>query len=178
MKKKSNKIIVSAFVAVLLFAFAGESAAQQVEIGLRYNPEFTWLVNKNDDAAGSALDLTRNFGYFSFGAGAIYYFDTNFGVAADLLFSREGQRYEGNFNGTTPDPATYSSVVRTQASLNNIVLTGDYVAKAELNYIKLPIMLSFTSDNTMPLFISVLVGPQFNFLKSAVQEVNHMLLLC
>jgi hypothetical protein len=50
---------------------------------------------------------------------------------------------------------------------------GDYVAKAELNYIKLPIMLSLTSDNTRSLFFTLLVGPQLNFLANVAQEVNH-----
>ncbi len=54
-----------------------------------------------------------------------------------------------------------------------MVITGDYVAKAELNYIKLPIMLSLTTDNTKPFFFTLLVGPQINFLANVAQEVNH-----
>jgi hypothetical protein len=56
--------------------------------------------------------------------------------------------------------------------LDNTVIVGDYVALAELNYIKLPIMLSLTSDNTKPLFFTLLVGPQFNFLQGVAQEIN------
>lgn len=157
----------------LAFTCSLKVVAQELEIGLRLNPEFTGLINKNDNNAGNDLNLTSTFGYFSFGAGAIFNFNNNFGLAVDLLFSREGQRYKGNFNGSTPDATTYSSIVSTQISLNNTVIAGDYVAKAELNYIKLPIMVSLTSDNTETLFFTLLAGPQFNFLEGVAQEVNH-----
>ena len=173
MKYSKDKIIICISIVALLLIRTFKADAQQVELGLRYNPEFTGLINKNDNNAGNKLDLTSNFGYFSFGAGAIFNFNNNFGLAVDLLFSREGQRFKGNFNGSAPDATTYSSVVNTQVSLNNTVIMGDYVAKAELNYIKLPIMLSFTSDNTKLLFFTLLVGPQFNFLEGVAQEVNH-----
>jgi hypothetical protein len=173
MKNSKDKITICIFVSALLFVCPLKVDAQQVELGLRYNPEFTGLINKNDNNAGSALTLTSNFGYYSYGAGAIFNFNSNFGLAVDLLFSREGQRFSGNFNGGAPDPATYASVVNTQVTLNNVVIVGGYVAKAELNYIKLPIMLSLTSDNTKPVFFTLLVGPQLNFLQSVAQEVNN-----
>jgi len=174
MKFYKVKIIICFSVATLLIVFALNAKAQKFELGFRYNPEFTGLMNTNDKNAGSELDLTSNFGYLlTLGAGAIYNFNNNTGVAVDILFSREGQRFKGNFNGAPIDAATYSSVVSTQVSLNNIVIVGDYVAKAELNYFKLPIMLSLTTDNTRPLFFTLLVGPQFNFLANVAQEVNH-----
>ena len=173
MKYSKDKIIICIFISALLFVCALKVNAQQIELGLRLNPEFAGLINKNDNNAGNKLELTSNFEYYSFGAGAIFNFNNNFGLAIDLLFSREGQRFKGNFNGSAPDAATYSSVVSTQVSLNNTVIVGDYVAKAELNYIKLPIMLSITTDNTEPLFLTMLVGPQFNFLEGVAQEVNH-----
>ena len=173
MINSKDRIIKCISIVTLFFVGALKADAQQIELGVRYNPEFTSLINKNDNNAGNKLELTNNFGYFSFGAGAIFNFNNNFGLAVDILFSREGQRFKGNFTGEPSDAATYSSVVNTQVSLNNMVIVGDYVAKAELNYIKLPIMLSLTSDNTKPLFFTLLVGPQFNFLEGVAQEVNH-----
>jgi Outer membrane protein beta-barrel domain len=173
MKYLKDKIIICISIVTLFFVYVLKVDAQQFELGVRYNPEFTSLINKNDNNAGNKLELTNNFGYFSFGAGAIFNFNNNFGLAVDILFSREGQRFKGNFNGGPPDAATYSSVVSTQVTLNNTVIVGDYVAKAELNYFKLPIMLSLTSDNTKALFFTLLVGPQFNFLEGVAQEVNH-----
>jgi len=166
------KTFLRTFVMMLTIAI-GVFQAQTVELGLRYNPEMTSLLNKNDNNAGSNLNLTSNFGYFSFGAGAILNFNNYLGIAVDLLFSREGQRFEGNFTGSPSDAATYSSIVSTQLSLNNMVIVGGYVAKSELNYIKLPLMISLTSDNTKPFFFTLLAGPQFNFLIDVAQEVNH-----
>ncbi|MGA2298046.1 MAG: outer membrane beta-barrel protein [FCB group bacterium] len=173
MKNSKDKILILISIAALLFVCSLKLNAQNIEIGVRYNPEFTGLMNTNDNNAGNALKYTSNFGYFSFGAGAIINFNNNIGLAVDILFSREGQRFAGNTTDNPPDATTYSSVVYTQVSLNNIVIVGDYVAKAELNYIKLPLMLSLTSDNTKPFFLTLLVGPQFNFLQSVAQEVNH-----
>jgi len=172
MKDSKDKIIICISIAALLFVNVLKTNAQQIELGFRYNPEFAGLINTNDNNAGNKLDLTSNFEYYSFGAGVIFNFNNNFGLAVDLLFSREGQRFKGNFNGSAPDPATYSSVVYTQAYLNNMVIMGDYVAKAELNYIKLPIMFSLTSDNTKLFFFTLLLGPQINFLEGVAQEVN------
>jgi hypothetical protein len=173
MKNSRNRIIICVSIAALFFVCVLKVAAQEFELGLRLNPEFTDLMNKNDDNAGNELDLTNHFGYLSGGVGAIYNFNNNIGLAVDLLFSREGQAFKGHFTGSPPDAATYSSVVNTQVSLNNTVIVGDYVALAELNYIKLPIMFSLTSDNTQPYFFTLLVGPQFNFLEGVAQEVNN-----
>ena len=173
MKSSVRKVSIYICVTALLLVFATKAEAQNFEIGIRYNPEFTGLLNKNDANAGNQLDYTSSFAYLSFGAGAIYNINKNMGFAIDILFSREGQRFQGNFTGSSFDASTYSSVVYMQVSLNNTDFAGEYVAKAELNYIKLPIMFSLTSDNTKPLFFSLLVGPQFNFLYDVAQEVNH-----
>jgi len=154
--------------------FATKAEAQNFEIGIRYNPEFTGLLNRNDMNAGSELMPTSNFVYSgSFGAGVIFNFSRNYGLALDILFSREGQRFKGYLASSPSDAAAYSSVVRLQAFQNNIVIVGDYVAKAELNYIKIPLTMSFSSDNSKPFFFTMLVGPQFNILKGVAQEVNH-----
>jgi hypothetical protein len=173
MKNSKAKIIIFFSIIALLFIYNEKTEAQDIEIGLRYNPEFTWLLNKNDSNAGNNLSTTSHFGYLSFGAGAIYNINNNIGLAVDLLFSREGQAFQGNFTGSPSDATTYSAVVSKQIFLNNTVIVGDYVALAELNYIKLPLMLSLTTDNTRPFFFTVLVGPQFNFLVDVAQEVNH-----
>jgi opacity protein-like surface antigen len=173
MKYLKVKCIICTLIIALLFIHSLSSGAQKLEFGIRYNPEFTSLLNNNDNNAGSELDVANNFGYLlTFGAGAIYNFNANIGIGIDVLFSREGQQFKGHFTGNIPDAATYSSVVSTQVSLNNITIVGDYVAKAELNFIKLPIMLSLTTDNTNPIFFTLLVGPQLNFLANVAQEVN------
>lgn len=163
--KNISFAIVFALMSAPLFAQTG------LEIGFRYNPEFTGLLNKNDFDAGDELNFKSHFGYLSFGVGALYNINNNIGLGVDILFSREGQAFTGVFD-VTPDSNAYSSVVATQVFLNDTIIVGDYEALAEPNYIKLPLMLSLTSDNTKPLFFTMLVGPQFNFLEGVAQEVD------
>jgi len=172
MKNLRNKIINCISVLTLFLMLLLKINAQQLEIGIRYNPELSGLINKNDNNAGSGLSPTNHVAIYSGGIGAIYNID-NIGLAIDILFSREGQTFNGNFNDNPIDPATYSAVVKRQLDQNNMTINGNYVAKAELNFVKIPLMLSISSDNTKPIFYSLLIGPQFNILEGVAQEVNH-----
>jgi hypothetical protein len=174
MKPEKNNIVYCILITSLLALGALKTEAQNFELGLRYEPEFSALLNKNDADAGPALDYASHFTYFNFGIGAVYNFNQSIGLASDILFSREGQNFTGNFAGTTLDPATYSSVVSTQVYLNHLDISGGYIAKSELNFIKLPVMFSFMSDNSKPFFFTILAGPQINFLYNVAQEVNHI----
>jgi len=168
-----NKIILSIILSPLLFGATLNAKAQSLEFGIRYEPEFSVLMNSNDANASPALNYVSHFTYFNFGIGATCNVNKNIGLAVDVLLSREGQNFEGNFNASPYNSATYSSVVNKQIFLNNLDVNGDYAARAELNFIKLPIMLSLSTDNTQPIYFSFLVGPQINFLYNVAQEVNH-----
>jgi len=168
------KTIIQSIAIGALFITGGlKTEAQNFELGFRYEPEYSVLMNKNDADAGPALTTTNHFTYINFGIGGVYNFTNHVGLAIDVLWSREGQAFSGNFNGTPPDRNTYSSVVSTQLFLNNEVIVGDYVALSELNFIKFPVMLSFTSDNTQPIYFTLQAGPQINLLYDVAQEINH-----
>jgi len=164
-----KKLTIAALFALLSAPLFSQ---QGLQIGFRLNPEFTGLTNNDDSDAGPELDFKKHFTYLSFGLGAVYNFNEHVGLGVDLLFSREGQAFTGTFNGGEIDSNAYSSVVATQMYLNDTFPYGKYEALAELNYIKLPIMLSLTSDNSKPAFFTMLVGPQINFLQGVAQEVN------
>ncbi len=166
-------VIQSIAIGALFIACTSTTEAQNFELGFRYEPEFSVLMNKNDADAGPALTTTSHFTYINFGIGGVYNFTNHIGLAVDVLWSREGQAFSGNFNGTPPDKNTYSSVVSTQLFLNNEVIVGDYVALSELNFIKFPIMLSLTTDNTQPIFFTLQAGPQINLLYDVAQEINR-----
>jgi hypothetical protein len=174
MKKTINIIKLYTCLGCLLVVGVSKVNAQSFELGLRYEPEFSVLMNKNDANAGPALNYASHFSYFNLGIGATYRLNNNMGLAIDVLFSREGQNFTGNFNGNNPDPATYSSVVATQAFLNNMVITGDYVAKSELNFIKLPVMLVLSTDIAQPVYFTFSVGPQVNILYNVAQEIDKV----
>lgn len=161
-------------IAALLFVFSSSSFAQSgLQLGLRFNPEFTGIANSNDAAASPELEKTSHFGYLSFGIGALYNIDRNIGVGVDILFSREGQAFTGTFaGGEAEHQDAYSAVIATQLKQNSLPVKGDFEALAELNYIKVPVMFSWATDNTAPIYFSILVGPQFNFLHGIALEVN------
>ena len=167
-----SKIKSGLAIIALSFGLAANSQAQNLELGIRLNPEFTGLLNKNDMNVGKELDYASHFSYLSFGIGAVYNINTNFGVAVDILFSREGEAYKGNLDGSPTDKNAYSSVVVAQGFLNDVPVHGDYVALAELNYVKLPVMLAINTDKSQPVFFTMLVGPQLNFLQGVAMEVN------
>ena len=130
MKKKT---LLQVSFTMLLLASVIKTNAQNFELGFRYEPEFSVLMNKNDANASPALEYASHFTYINFGIGGVYNFTNTMGLAVDVLWSREGQAFKGNFNGAPPDGATYSSVVSTQLFLNNQVIVGNYVALSELN---------------------------------------------
>ncbi len=158
----------------LVFSATVINAQSSFEVGLRYNPEFTGIANSSDANAGNELKYASQFSYiFTFGAGAIYHINDHYGIGVDILFSREGQAFTGTMtNSKAEHPEAYSAVVARQIKLNDIKIDGDYVALDELNYIKIPVMLSVTTDIQDPVFFGFMVGPQFNILHSVAQEVN------
>ena len=173
MNKIKNKSKSYSLAILILIMSVSQAFAQNFEIGFRYLPEYSELINKSDNNAGKELQTTSNLSYYSYGLGAVYNFNNNVGLAVDILFSREGQRYTGNFSDVPLDANAYSSIVGTQLLQNKMVIAGDYVAKSEPNFVKIPIMFSFNTDNRRPLFFTLLVGPQINILQSVALEINH-----
>jgi hypothetical protein len=55
MKTAKSTIVICSFVFALSLICSLKVDAQELEIGLRYSPEFTVLTNKNDANTGSAL---------------------------------------------------------------------------------------------------------------------------
>ena len=163
-----KKIIV---VFALTLTGACTFSQTAFEAGLRLNPEFTFLLNKNDENVGTQLDYANHFGYLSFGAGGVYNISGHLGLALDILFSREGQAFKGVLDNI-PDSTAYSSIVVLQKLLANDTLIGNYTALAELNFIKIPLMLSFSTLRVKPVFFNLMIGPQINILQGVAQEVD------
>ena len=169
-----SKIIRFVLLTALSTGIVKYANAQVFELGIRFNPEYSSLINENDKAAGKELDYSPHVSARSFGIGGVYNFTPFMGLAMDILFSREGQAYKGNFDGTPLDPTVYSTVVERQVVLNGLTpIHGDYAALAELNYVKIPLMLSMNSDKHDKMFFTILVGPQVNILEDVAMEVNH-----
>ena len=165
-----KKLVV--VVSACMLMAVGSKAQGRLEAGFRFNPQFTAILNKEDADAGNELNPETHFTARSFGVGFMYNISNSIGLGADVLFSREGQAFSGYITGTSVNQEAYTAVIDKQTFLNNELVLGDYKALAELNYVKVPVMLSLGSDKSKKVFFSVLAGPQFNFLVNVAQEVN------
>ncbi|MFL5727958.1 MAG: porin family protein [Cytophagaceae bacterium] len=159
-------------VIFTLLLFSTPLFAQKgFEFGIRFIPEKSMLINKNDLDAGSELDFKYPVNYYSGGIAVGYNFTSHFGLETNVLFSRQGQTYSGVM-GSSTDPNVYSSLVALQANLAGDTVNGTYQARSELNCIKVPVMAKISTDNAKRLFFNVLAGPQLNMIKGVAQELN------
>jgi hypothetical protein len=168
-----SRSIFSKTITVCAVSLVGsQSFAQKgFEFGVRYMVQKTALFNSSDKHAGPDLERTSTISYLSGGITGSYNFDRHVAVEVDILYSRQGQSYSGR-DIQNSSPTAYSSEVGMQAFLNDEVILGEYQAKAELNCIKIPVLLKLSTDNRKKIYYTVSVGPQVNFIKSVVFEVN------
>lgn len=169
MNLKSTTLAIGA----MLFTSYSSFAQKGVDIGLRMNVQTSSLLNSSDQAAGPELDYKNNTGV-AFGIGGGYMVNKHIGVGIDFLYSKQGQGYKGagsqiNTGTTVPD---LSQRFRADATLNGIGLTGGYTARRDVTYIKIPIMLRYTGNNTKKLYFSSFIGPQISLLTAAKYQIN------
>ena len=171
-KMKNSKFnIAMVFVAVL---FSASSFAQKnIQIGFRYMPTISGLCNKDDKAAGAELQKESTKSLGTGGLAFDYAFTKKIGVEVDVLYARDGQEYTGT-NIQSGSATAYNRVVAIQAMANNISTAGSYQAKAELNTIKVPILLKLSTPNTDKMYYTLSVGPQINFVHDVVYELNNV----
>lgn len=115
--------------------------AQSFRIGVVGQPQSTWLLNKDDSDAGPELDYKSTIGFLA-GASLAYNFTDYLGVGLDILYSREGQKYQGKESGTS------------------------LTAQTKLGYLKLPLLFRANTDPDAPVQFSFFVGPQLSLLLS------------
>lgn len=167
------KNITLSFIAVFgASMFTIPSYGQKsFDIGFRYIPTITGLWNKDDKAAGAELKKEGTRSLITAGLAFDYWFSKCKGLEVDVIYSRQGQEYTG-VNMQTGSTTAYNRVVAVQATLNGVSTTGIYQAKAELNSIKIPILFKLSTPNTKKTYYTLSVGPQINYLRDAVYEIN------
>lgn len=132
MKKLTMVIALICAVSVASFAQKGLHA------GLRIIPQSTWMFNSDDSDAGASFDYVSTWG-LAIGPSIDYHFTDGVGVGVDIIFSRQGQKFE----------------------------TFGVEAKKDLKYLKLPILLNFNSDPEAVVYFQGSIGPSIGFLTSA-----------
>lgn len=135
-----KKILVLSFAIV----FAMNLAAQRgLSVGVRLIPQATGLLNKQDFDEGDGLNFEKTIG-FAGGLAVGYGFSDNFGVMANLLYSKQGQNY-----------------------INDLL---DHQWSVELNYFKIPLLLRMNTDPEKKAMFVFEVGPELGFLMNASQS--------
>lgn len=125
--------------ALLIFIAlsTGTFAQEGMWLGIKGTPQSTWMFNA--DEADHPEFLYQPTIRASFGLTFGFNFSDRAGLAMDVLWSDQGQRYE--FSGSE-----YST---------------------RLRYLKIPFMLNINSNPDRMGFVFLNVGPQFGFLLSA-----------
>ena len=164
--------ITKLLAAGSLIFLCGEAFAQSgFEFGIRYGLQKTALLNESDREAGAELDFVYPKVYMSGGVALGYNISRKIGVEMDLLFSRQGQAYNG-FNAYSGSTTAYNRQVAFQAFLNSRILIGAYSAKAELNVLKIPLLLKLSTNHLNIIYFTASAGPQLNMITKAVFEID------
>ncbi len=121
-------------------------AQQGFHIGYKVAPQSTWMFNgDNSDNANYRYVSTWGVAH---GPSLAYWFKPTVGVGFDLIFSKQGQKFE-------------------------VQKESDFTNQLTLRYLKLPILLHFSSDPEQPVQFVGQFGPQFAFLTKGELEVEQ-----
>ena len=121
-------------------------------------PQSTWLMNKNDADEGPELDWKSTIGVAG-GIAVGYNVSDNMGFEMNILFSGQGQKYEGKIE--TKDQAN-TTIIRTEV----------YTAQTKLMYMKLPLLFKVNTNPESTVGFTFFTGPQFDFLMGCKEEYN------
>jgi len=133
------------FLIVPALLLAGSAMAQKgLHVGVRIQPQSTWLYNQDDSDEGPELDFKSSFG-MSGGLEVGYHLTDGFGLGLGLLYSSHNQKYEG------------------KTEVAGVTLSNEE-AHTRLNHLKIPIMIQLNTDSEAGSMFSFFVGPQFNLL--------------
>ncbi|HWJ26299.1 MAG TPA: outer membrane beta-barrel protein [Flavisolibacter sp.] len=129
-----KKIFICALALAGFTAFNKAEAQKGFSLSVKATPQFSFLQN-SDDNNNSSIEKKATFNT-NFGIGAGYDFNKNIGVALDVLYSLQGQRYT----------------------------TNDVEVNQKVNYIKVPVYFTYNTDPSKPVSFIAKVGPQVSFL--------------
>ena len=134
---KNSKLKAALFVAGILISFGNVKAQEGFQVGVQGAPQLSYLVNVDDN--DSDLYKTLNAVTGSFGLTSQYGFTENVGIGLDVLYSFQGDKYE------------WKSIERYK----------------NLQYIKVPIMLTVSVPFGSDMMFLGKIGPQIDFLTDA-----------
>jgi outer membrane protein with beta-barrel domain len=132
-----KKFFIYLFASATFLTVYKANAQQGFSLSVKGIPQFSMMYNKDDNNNSNYSKKTAFNG--SFGLGAGYNFDQNFGAGVDVFYSLQGQRYQ---------------------------LSGpEYNQKND--YIKVPVYFSYNTDPSKKISFIGKLGPQISFLTSS-----------
>ena len=134
---KNSKLKAALFAASVLISFSSVKAQKGFQIGVEGTPQLSYLINKAD--IDSKLYNTKHAVNGSFGISSQIGFTENIGLGVNVLYSFQGDKYE------------WKDVERYK----------------QLQYIKVPIMLTLNFPFGSNMMFFGKVGPQIDFLTDA-----------
>lgn len=142
-KKNRSAIFISLSVMIMMAMTKNVNAQKGFNLSVKATPEFSFLLNKDDN--DNHLYNSKATFNTNFGIGAGYNFTEKLGVAIDVLYSMQGQKYK---------------------------LSGrEYDQK--VNYIKVPLYFTYNSNPAKPISFSGKIGPQASFLSTSKLTYNN-----
>jgi hypothetical protein len=130
--------------------------------------QYVTLANNKDHYGNTNAAPRRHFELVNtykpaYGIRVIYNFTNAVGFETGLKYSAQGQKYKGDIivDGNTGD-----------------TVNQNYTSELKLNYLQIPLMLSFNSllaninDEQDPLYMSIAVGIQLDYLQNASMTVS------
>jgi hypothetical protein len=136
-KKNKAIIFISLSVMIMMAMTTNVNAQKGFNLSVKATPEFSFLLNK-DDNDNNLYNSKATFNT-NFGIGAGYNFTKNIGVAIDGLYSMQGQKYE---------------------------LSGEEYNQ-KVNYVKVPVYFTYNTNPQKSISFSGKIGPQVSFLTTS-----------
>jgi hypothetical protein len=168
MIKLSSSLLFSLLLFFCLLPAQKTFAQQGFYLQPFFMYQYVTLANNKDHYTSAGSIPRRDFDYVNtykpaYGFRAIYNFKNAVGFETGLKYSNQGQKYKGNIivDGNTGD-----------------TVNKDFTSELMLSYIQLPLMLNFNSimaninDEADPVYMSIAMGIQFDFLQIADIYVN------
>ena len=136
-KKNKAIIFISLSVMIMMAMTTNVNAQKGFNLSVKATPQFSFLLNK-DDNDNNLYNSKATFNT-NFGIGAGYNFTKNIGVAIDGLYSMQGQKYE---------------------------LSGEEYNQ-KVNYVKVPVYFTYNTNPQKSISFSGKIGPQVSFLTTS-----------
>ena len=136
-KKNKAIIFISLSVMIMMAMTTNVNAQKGFNLSVKATPQFSFLLNK-DDNDNNLYNSKATFNT-NFGIGAGYNFTKNIGVAIDGLYSMQGQKYE--------------------------LSVEEYNQK--VNYVKVPVYFTYNTNPQKSISFSGKIGPQVSFLTTS-----------